>query len=49
MDLGHWHLYLDGSQLPDIEDWARGAICIDSDKFMTLNKLRPFSASLAHL
>lgn len=51
MDLGHWYLYPDGSQLPGkkIKDWARGAICTDSDKYMTLNKLGPFSAGLTHL
>lgn len=51
MELGHQHLSPDGSQLPGkkIEAWARGAMCTDSDKYMTLNKLGPFSAGLAHL
>lgn len=37
------------SFLVKIKDWARGAMCTDSDNNMTLNKLGPFPAGLAQL
>lgn len=37
------------SFLVKIKDWARGAMCTDSDSNMTLNQLGPFSAGLAQL
>lgn len=51
MDLGHWHLYPDGSQFP-VKKSRTGqeepCVLILTNN-MTLNKLGPFSAGLAHL
>lgn len=51
VDLGHWHLYPNGSQFPEkmsrIGPGEPSVLILTSN--MTLNKLGPFHASLAHL